>query len=281
MKRFDEYLEMAIGELYEEYEVNVDDPKGHKMASMQKVINILKESDLYKKFNEDSEITELLKNHKIEGVNKLHLNAENPDNIYLSVDLAKANFQMLKIYDESNFLTETWEGFLSKHGINSIFHLSKPFRQHVFGHLNPNRTQRHQAIIIDELSTKITYFYGQEFELIFKTYDELIYKIPKYLLIDNNLSKYIFTQNVFQLEKIGKEKYIKKYLNETGDVIKSEFKGVEGNMFYMYLRKYMGSEGKPSRASFDSSTGKFITKYNDKDLYFQENKRMAKWVNLL
>jgi len=255
---------------YTEYEATVNEPHGHKMASMQKLINVIKQAPFFTRFNEDPEVTKELADYKIEGVNT-YANHADHEGYFLSIDLVKANYQILKSYDDEDILKSSWDDFLDSQHINPIFKLSKPFRQHVFGNLNPKRTQRHQAIIMDKLSKTIYTEIPNGLELVMKTYDELIYKVNRediLLYKFDKFTSYNIKQTAYSLIKIGKDKYIKDdiiYNPEGDNYVKTEFKGVEGNMFYMYLRKYI----------LDS------TNYDDRDLYFMENKRIAKWVDTL
>jgi hypothetical protein len=267
---------------YNLYADTVDSPHGHKMASMQKVINFLAETDFYKIYNDDPEVTKRLADRKIEGVNRVSEVGNNPNVGYLSLDLSKANYQVLKSYDTNNIMCNSWDLLLDSLNINSIFKLSKPFRQHIFGNLNPKRSQRHQAIIMDDIDKHLKENAHGSLQLVLKTYDELIYAVEcddeefiewnKDWLREGGLlsscytaKKYKLTQSTFVLNKIGKDKYVKTYLDLDGYPIKRKLVGVEGNLFYMYLKKYIMNENE----------------YDERDLLFQNDKRLAKWIDTL
>lgn len=137
---------------YEVFESEHPEPFKTKMKCMDQVINYIKETEAYQEFNSD-EIGKWLANYgKIEGLNQFKKFAEQDHNYYISFDISKANYQTLKIYDHGDDLSTSWENLLDDLKVDSIFNKSKPFRQHVFGSLNPNRSQRHQAIIMDKLT---------------------------------------------------------------------------------------------------------------------------------
>lgn len=266
----------SLIKLYSEFEETVRDPHSHKMASMDRLIKFIKESDFYKYFNEDPTVTKELADYKIEGINQTGFHYQDPEKVFLSIDMSKANYQILKQYDKTGIIGQSWDHFLDLQEINPIYKHSKTFRQHTLGNLNPKRIQRHQAIVMDKLSKEI----GFDNELISKSYDELIYLIPKMNSYPNfaysDVVPYEFKQTIYTMEQIGKEKYIKKIYNPLGDE-KHELKGVEGNMFYMYLKKYIscrethwGMKYRPNEVEYD-----------DRDLYFIDNKRLAKWIETL
>lgn len=252
----------------------------HKNKSMDQLISFIKDSEAYNSFNTSLKVSSYLKS--IPTYDTLNAVGADPDNLFISFDLSKANFQIMKSYDENNELTESWEDLSKKLEIHPIYLHSKPFRQHVFGNLNPNRNQSHQKIIIDKLTNLVTDIIPN-LKIALKSADEIVFffnvmrdKEQLYILNNLDLTKlfterfgeeYKFSKTRYLLDKIEKNKFVKKSLTiEPGEfnVVKTELKGVEGNMFYMYLKKYIME--KP---------------YDSRDLLFMENKRIASWVQTL
>ena len=253
--------------IYTEYEKNINDPFSHKMRCMDSLINKLKNTQVYQKFNTDPELTTLF-SQKIDTVNTFIQSTYNSDNIYLSIDISKANYTALKYHDEHNELGSSWDNFLDINNIPEVFKHSKSFRQHVLGNLNPKRFQRQQILWMVELVNKLKENNHQLGELVLLTHDEIIYKLTKeeYEKYDSSHPINFYSTSVinfkltfYTLENIGDKKFIKKSFNGNKQLF-----GVEGNMYYMYLKKYILNEP-----------------YDERDLLFKVDKRVVKWMELL
>ena len=131
-------------------------------------------SDSYKIFNDSKN---LLKEYDVKNINigehSLYTDVcEN--NLYISVDIKKANFQALKFAGVIN--DNTYKDFIVSHGGDEYFAKSKYLRQVIFGKMNPGRIIKVEKFIISKIR-EIVELCFPEFELMSLNSDELIYKL--------------------------------------------------------------------------------------------------------
>ena len=142
LERFKNIYELI--KLYEDFESTVEDPYKYKLEKADEIIEFLQSTRAYNELNDDNLIPDLpvTKNFEYEEGKK-----------YISVDLNKANWLVLKKYDPTflNELGDSYQDFLQKFDIHPFFYESKQFRQFIFGHLNPKRQVKAQRVIIEDL----------------------------------------------------------------------------------------------------------------------------------
>lgn len=202
------------------------------------------------------------------------------DNRYISIDIEKANWSILKIFDFSNELPESWADLCKELSIHPAIAESKSFRQVVFGNLNPNRNAKIQSHLIGSLSQNLIH---KGYRIKCST-DE----IQVGLTFDDRFSdieiEEIFTKDVREnfLASIGadvlrsvplrKTKFslIKKsgtislksiYKNDNVDYVK--LVGVPGNEYHLYFKPFI--LGLP---------------LEERDMLFTMDGRIARWVEL-
>ncbi len=251
--------------VYEAFERTVLSAYDEKMRWFGKLTTIIESTQAYtilkdldiQSYNSFSQVPEYGQfNHIAEYANDKHE--------FISFDIVSANFQTLKLFDKENELGASWEDFLFKHEVPEVFKLSKSFRQYIFGNLNPKRYAKIQSHIMNKLHH---YFITNNMEvppLVMKSNDELIYALPNFNEINKNRPDYLdyfdfscmfdtdllniyyksryneeinFKCTNYTLKSIGKQKYLKtEFVNREE---KKSLLGVEGNQFYMYLKKYI------------------------------------------
>jgi hypothetical protein len=91
--------------------------------------------------------------------------------MWVGVDLVSANYHVLKRFDHEGELCESWEALCDKVSVDPFLARSKPFRQAVFGNLDPKRTERFQREVIENIWERLE---TTECELVYLEKDELI-----------------------------------------------------------------------------------------------------------
>lgn len=150
-----------------------------------KIIQDVSNSKAFRDFCEDSNITEQIRGYKpIKGNINLYTQEQvkENDNMFLSLDMKKANFQTLKYINPAIVKdSDTYEDFIGKYTDMEWAKKSKRTREIIFGKLNPNRTMKYEAIImgtIEEYVSKSTCI-TEYFDLFSINSDELIYKLKE------------------------------------------------------------------------------------------------------
>lgn len=118
---------------------------------------------------------------------------ENTDGfVFISIDIVKANFTSLKLFDPNNLLEDSWESLIRNRSdteISDLFTKSKTFRQSTFGKLNPKRQQAFQKLIMSQhaypLFLTCMDFCKIPYEVVFRSHDEFIIKVPSNLYEDS------------------------------------------------------------------------------------------------
>lgn len=199
-------------------------------------------------------------------------NKSNVSREFVSIDLVKANFQVLKRF--SNELvnnTENYKEFVihynkhfkySEKFVNYLVN-SKYLRQVLFGNMNPKKQQAHQKEIINNI---INYLITNGVDT-----KHIISKSPDEVVVDCTDIKYSFLDEVkectdlpyqmrierFTLHQIeNKKHFYKKDIN--GNII--DIKGVEGYLYAQVMRRLFNEE---------------IT---ENDLVFYAEKQLAKFL---
>lgn len=200
--------------------------------------------------------------------------------LLMSIDFKSANYSVLKTFDSVGELKGSWRELCESLLIPEALIESKSFRQIVFGNTAPKRYQcfqhNHIMTIVDELKNSYSVL---EENLLFISHDEIVVKISSDLnvvdevlrikseiekiILDNNINMPIH-HRVFNLEKIGKNKYVKNHFDILDGALSFKYQsllGIPGNKFFMYFKKHILKEPIEKR-----------------DLYFMNDGELASWV---
>lgn len=211
-------------------------------------INFIKNSEGYKRFNEMDMNNFAVDAHGISGKDIYHPN--NDGKRFISIDMEKANFSVLKYFSEDIFDNKkSWYGFLSKFTNNEHILQSKYIRQVILGNCNPKRHIAYEKYlmskVLNELIKKIDIK-----NIVFFSNDEIIIDISDYEPVE--ISEVISTiyetiidfrdinlkDSDFKLKKInGIDGYIK---IQSANHDNMEFKCVNPYMLPFVLRKTLG-----------------------------------------
>ncbi len=224
----------------------------YKMSIFKNVVDFLKETNSYKKINE----------YKIKNYNKLKFFTDNVTH-KISIDIKEANFSVFKKFDNKNEIENTYEKLLNKFDRSNFLHLSKSFRQYIFGNLNPKKLQKIQDYYTYLLSNEIV-LKNNEKVLFKQENDELI--LNYHYITDNDLLKkdiLKYSEFEFKIKKYTEEK-IGKYVLKTYDTGKKELTFVSKNRFFLEYDKFI------NKKNFDD--------IDERNLLFLNDKKKAKWV---
>lgn len=237
--------------LYEEAESQFDNFNDWSHKKSNEIIDYLKSTATNKKLSEGSinKVSYNKKPYKGEFGKK-----------YLSIDLVQANWQVFKMFDDSNELPGTYDELLDKFGCPEVLKRSKNYRQFIFGNLNPKRYQTIQvsimqsiALLMETEGIKYTVVDLKHDELIITDYDESVYD---YI----NSRKYKFRMEEFIPTMVDNVRIREFYELGTDKLLYKKLFTSNGNRLYMDIKKYILEEPLELR-----------------DLYFRDNGELALW----
>ena len=183
-KEFNTYADYLNYEGYvlNKYDGNINKFLEEYHSLRDSIIGKVSTSDAFKAFCEDEKITAEIKNYKpVMGLVNLYTQEQVKEgsNMFLSLDMKKANFQTLRWIDPAIVMDcETYDEFISKFSDVDIVKKSKRTREIIFGKLNPSRTMKYEKILMGIVESYISKTIIPEwFDLFSLNSDELIYKL--------------------------------------------------------------------------------------------------------
>lgn len=251
----------------EKYNIYINDFKNFGDSFFQdnkdlvaSTITYLKSKKEYDIFN-NIDMSNFQKDIKIKG--KELYQSSNANKFFISVDLVKANFQSLFLVVPDFFDGhKKFEDFALSRGFNDTLLNSKISRQIIFGNINPQRQQKIQKFMMNNIVFNLIegglnpdYIYSLSSDEVFFEIDETI-NVSTVKGVLSNLN-YDLRIEKFQLLKPFENNYfVKKY--DEGYV---DFKMVPTAIMAEFIKKYENKE------------------VIDMDLYFyDENKRLSKFL---
>ena len=117
------------------------------------IINTIENSEPYKVFC-NCDMSQYLEGAKQITVGDVNIyNESNVGRVFISIDLRKANFQALNLYDKNILLnSETYDDFINNFTDVEYIKESKYTRQVIFGKLNPKRTVQIEKYIMSQIA---------------------------------------------------------------------------------------------------------------------------------
>lgn len=217
-------------------------------------INDIKKSDGFQRFNEED-----MNKYSVKYTNLPSKDIFKPSNdkkLFISIDMKKANFSVLKHYDSDIFgKAETWEEFIGKYTSNKHIINSKYIRQVILGNCNPKRQVTYEKNIMGQVLDvlidveKIGYFLN---EIVFFSNDEIVIDMEEYVNCLNNRKiteskvkecfDVPFKVELFYLRKINGTNGYYKEIIKTLDEREYEFKCLDSYMLPFVLRKFQNQE---------------------------------------
>lgn len=227
-----------------------------------KIIKTIKDTAQYKQFCKINMNNFFVKENKYSKTDIFK--PYNHNKYFLSIDLVKANFQVMKKFDcvfQSDSYEELVKRFTNNENFYNYFVKSKYERQVIFGNLNPSR-----QVTIEQFYTRNIFDWlienkiFEEKQVRVLTHDEIVIETDCF---PQDLSNKIFnatglivTTNLFKINYY--EKPVNFYVKELGDRI--EFKSVPIVFFAQVYKEY------------------YNIPLNDYDLRFLYEKKVAQFV---
>ncbi len=263
LEHFDYYIEQLskinrwknikyLIKLYEEAEEKHADLYQFRLDKSNEIISYLKKTRAYNELIDDNLIPFYPTTKNFEY---------SEDKKYISIDIRKANWTVLKKYDPefAQELGNSYDHFLSMFDVPEIFKQSKQLRQYIFGNINPKRQGHVQRTIIQDVINRYVHL-GLDIACIKN--DEIIYSFDDFSQIDEILQTIDdnrFSTKLFTVKRV-EDFRIHSYINDKGEFLYKEMVGCNGNLFFLYLKKYILEEA-----------------IDIKDLYFRMDGNIAIW----
>lgn len=239
--------------LFEEADKNIEDFYEFKMSKSYEIIEFLKKTNTYNELCYDNNLIDLPTNKSFQYQEDIN---------YLSVDLRSANWISLKKYDQLNELGLTYNEFLSRFGLPSVFVYSKYLRQFIFGNINPKKQQKVQRNIIQELVRDFNIHFSDFLNLECVKSDEVILSFKSFDSINNIVNSIDiekFKVKIFNIKRV-EDFRIDTIYDVNGNILNKEMVGVNGKEFFLKLKQYITNEDIDIR-----------------DLYFKADGKLAIW----
>ena len=238
--------------IYEEAEEKYGDLYEYRLKKSNEIIEYLKNTRAYNELQDDNLLPDLPTTKNFEY---------SEDKKYISIDINKANWVVLKKYDPefAPELGNSYEDFISKFDVPEIFNHSKQLRQYIFGNINPKRQGKAQRVVTQSILNKYNHL---NLDIACIKNDEVIYSFESFNQIEEILTsvdKEIFKIKLFTVKRV-QDFRINTFLSESGEELYKEMVGCNGNQFFMNLKNHIFEESLDIR-----------------DLYFRMDGSLAIW----
>ena len=238
--------------IYEEAEEKYGDLYEYRLKKSNEIIEYLKNTRAYNELQDDNLLPDLPTTKNFEY---------SEDKKYISIDINKANWVVLKKYDPefAPELGDSYENFISKFDVPEIFNHSKQLRQYIFGNINPKRQGKAQRVVTQSILNKYNHL---NLDIACIKNDEVIYSFESFNQIEEILTsvdKKIFKIKLFTVKRV-QDFRINTFLSESGEELYKEMVGCNGNQFFMNLKNHIFEESLDIR-----------------DLYFRMDGSLAIW----
>ena len=238
--------------IYEEAEEKYGDLYEYRLKKSNEIIEYLKNTRAYNELQDDNLLPDLPTTKNFEY---------SEDKKYISIDINKANWVVLKKYDPefAPELGNSYEDFISKFDVPEIFNHSKQLRQYIFGNINPKRQGKAQRVVTQSILNKYNHL---NLDIACIKNDEVIYSFESFNQIEEILTsvdREIFKIKLFTVKRVQNFR-INTFLSESGEELYKEMVGCNGNQFFMNLKNHIFEESLDIR-----------------DLYFRMDGSLAIW----
>ena len=238
--------------LYEEAEEKYGDLYEYRLKKSNEIIEYLKNTRAYNELQDDNLLPDLPTTKNFEY---------SEDKKYISIDINKANWVVLKKYDPefAPELGDSYEDFISKFDVPEIFNHSKQLRQYIFGNINPKKQGKAQRVVTQSILNKYNHL---NLDIACIKNDEVIYSFESFDQVKEILTsvdREIFKIKLFTVKRV-QDFRINTFLSESGEELYKEMVGCNGNQFFMNLKNHIFEESLDIR-----------------DLYFRMDGSLAIW----
>ena len=238
--------------IYEEAEEKYGDLYEYRLKKSNEIIEYLKNTRAYNELQDDNLLPDLPTTKNFEY---------SEDKKYISIDINKANWVVLKKYDPefAPELGDSYEDFISKFDVPEIFNHSKQLRQYIFGNINPKKQGKAQRVVTQSILNKYNHL---NLDIACIKNDEVIYSFESFDQVKEILTsvdREIFKIKLFTVKRV-QDFRINTFLSESGEELYKEMVGCNGNQFFMNLKNHIFEEPLDIR-----------------DLYFRMDGSLAIW----
>lgn len=238
--------------IYEEAEEKYGDLYEYRLKKSNEIIEYLKNTRAYNELQDDNLLPDLPTTKNFEY---------SEDKKYISIDINKANWVVLKKYDPefAPELGNSYEDFISKFDVPEIFNHSKQLRQYIFGNINPKKQGKAQRVVTQSILNKYNHL---NLDIACIKNDEVIYSFESFDQVKEILTsvdREIFKIKLFTVKRV-QDFRINTFLSESGEELYKEMVGCNGNQFFMNLKNHIFEESLDIR-----------------DLYFRMDGSLAIW----
>ena len=238
--------------IYEEAEEKYGDLYEYRLKKSNEIIEYLKNTRAYNELQDDNLLPDLPTTKNFEY---------SEDKKYISIDINKANWVVLKKYDPefAPELGNSYEDFISKFDVPEIFNHSKQLRQYIFGNINPKKQGKAQRVVTQSILNKYNHL---NLDIACIKNDEVIYSFESFDQVKEILTsvdREIFKIKLFTVKRVQNFR-INTFLSESGEELYKEMVGCNGNQFFMNLKNHIFEESLDIR-----------------DLYFRMDGSLAIW----
>lgn len=230
-----------------------------KRQALDKLKGMIGASNAYIRFN----------NFLIPEVKPVQVLDRNKFKAFISLDIEKANWNVLKFFDTNKELPESWAALCDSLGLPQALGISKSYRQVVFGNLNPKRTARIQRYFTNILVGLLK----ENWPIVHVSDDEVLLGSTAQLLKEESdrielflkekateLSQLPFRVKPYIEERLEKDIFVRTiFKNEEYKVLS----GVPGNVYYLYFKSFILNQV-----------------LDERDLLFVLDERQARWDSL-
>jgi hypothetical protein len=239
-------------EMYQQCESEIGDAWSYRKSKSEEIIDFIQSTNAYSELCFDRNLVDYPVRKSIEWVEGVK---------YLSIDLRSANWTALKTYDPEhiNELGNSYQEFLSKFDLPSVFIESKYLRQFIFGHINPKRLGKVQRNLIQDVVDK----YEKILKVVGVRNDEVIFEFSHFEEIQKiwqEIDHVKYKVKIFTVDKV-EDFRIDNLYNIWGELLHREMIGCDGTKFYIKLKQYITGE-----------------KLDVRDLYFKSAGNIAIWM---
>lgn len=211
-------------------------------------ISSIKDSDGYKRFNQDDMGTYSLINRGLSTHDIFH--DSNDKGSFISIDMKKANFSSLRHYDPTMFGgAKSWEEFMKRFTSNQHIVQSKYVRQVILGNCNPKRQVTYEKFLMDSVLSAL----DCKERVIFFSNDEIVLNVSdmegrgkaafaKRIQERTESQEIPLRIELFTLHKIGGTHGFCKKIYKSDGKFSIELKGLDNFYMPFVLRKLQGEE---------------------------------------
>ena len=232
----------TLNEIKENFDNNVNEFLDNYYKVREDIIQTITKSEAFQRFNAMDMNIYSVKNKGNITSNNIY-NQSNIGKFFISVDLKKANFQVLNKIDKEILLNSASYKDLIKHFTDSEYIAnSKYFRNVVFGMMNPKRHITAEKYFITQIYKKVI----EEFpyladKCVSLSNDEMIFNV-EFLLYNDKLTCFALRRDIEKIAKeIGFDVHIEFFHLRGYNLVFKESRSVRKTFF---MKDYFCTDGK-------------------------------------